>query len=591
MAPTPEPRTRPGAAPRPRLCPGKRTPHPSPTLGSRAPQHRGSGDGGDRERRGPRTFPPRRVAPRRPRRTNGPFGGAASKHLGGRCGDAGGHREARDRAAQESPGPGARVRAPHPPAPTSPPDPPPITPEPGPPPASFAARGAGSGRDGRTATPAAPRTGAPSSRAAGLYLTRDVLPRPRQEVPEKPAGCSRRPNRWCSPGRHRGSARDRHWPHRSLRLARPEGFRGFSRPVPRPTPGGGRAREPLQEKRRKKGFKFGATAPGAEPAAPAPRSVQGPQLSAPPRTRSGGGESRPRPAPAPSVRARRAPESAARAPRPPGRCPPAHPSRPGSGPRHLGPPRAPGPRRAAPPDGPEPRTAPTPRHLPNGFCGPAARRAGGGGGGAGLTSGPRRAALRPTRGGHPGASSLRVPDPRRAPPRRQFPGVVPGGRAGAAGRGGTGRGRRRGRRGRGRWEGALPVVTAPPQPRSSLPLRGARAFCFPRGTSNAAAAAMLAPEPGGGGGGGEGGGVAAGAPQYGCASPADGAPGRGPARPRPRPAATRPRGPRTRVPGSRCRGSGRGYWGCSGASRSLFPAPPLPSAPLPTPPRGNRAPK
>lgn len=66
-------------------------------------------------------------------------------------------------------------------------------------------------------------------------------------------------------------------------------------------------------------------------------------------------------------------------------------------------------------------------------------------------------------------------------------------------------------------------MTAPPQPRSSLPLRVAPAFCFTRGTTNAAAA-MLTTEPGGG------------APnrraQCGCASLADGAPaGPDPARP------------------------------------------------------------
>lgn len=40
-------------------------------------------------------------------------------------------------------------------------------------------------------------------------------------------------------------------------------------------------------------------------------------------------------------------------------------------------------------------------------------------------------------------------------------------------------------------------MTGPPQPRSSLPLRVAPAFCFIRGTTKAAAA-MLTTEPGGG---------------------------------------------------------------------------------------------
>lgn len=64
--------------------------------------------------------------------------------------------------------------------------------------------------------------------------------------------------------------------------------------------------------------------------------------------------------------------------------------------------------------------------------------------------------------------------------------------------------------------GVFPAVTAPPQPRSSLPLRAAPAFCFTRGTTNAAAA-MLTTEPGGG--------ARHRRAQCGCASPADGAPG------------------------------------------------------------------
>lgn len=70
-------------------------------------------------------------------------------------------------------------------------------------------------------------------------------------------------------------------------------------------------------------------------------------------------------------------------------------------------------------------------------------------------------------------------------------------------------------------------MTAPPQPRSSLPLRVAPAFCFTRGTTNAAAA-MLTTEPGGG--------ARIRRAQCGCASLADGAPGRpGPRVPAPRP--------------------------------------------------------
>lgn len=57
-------------------------------------------------------------------------------------------------------------------------------------------------------------------------------------------------------------------------------------------------------------------------------------------------------------------------------------------------------------------------------------------------------------------------------------------------------GGRRGRRCTDCWGGS-PAVTAPLQPRSSLPLRVAPAFCFTRGTTNAAAA-MLTTEPGGG---------------------------------------------------------------------------------------------
>lgn len=64
------------------------------------------------------------------------------------------------------------------------------------------------------------------------------------------------------------------------------------------------------------------------------------------------------------------------------------------------------------------------------------------------------------------------------------------GRAGSPGR--------RGCRRTDSW-GGFPAVTAPLQPRSSLPLRVAPAFCFTRGTTNAAAA-MLTTEPGGGAG-------------------------------------------------------------------------------------------
>nr|XP_051688235.1 basic proline-rich protein [Oryctolagus cuniculus]XP_051688236.1 basic proline-rich protein [Oryctolagus cuniculus] len=80
----------------------------------------------------------------------------------------------------------------------------------------------------------------------------------------------------------------------------------------------------------------------------------------------------------------------------------------------------------------------------------------------------------------------------------------------------------------------FPAVTALPQPRSSLPLRVAPAFCFTRGTTNAAAA-MLTTEPGGGAQGRR--------AECGCASPADGAPGRrGPRAPAPRPPRVSPRG-------------------------------------------------
>lgn len=96
-------------------------------------------------------------------------------------------------------------------------------------------------------------------------------------------------------------------------------------------------------------------------------------------------------------------------------------------------------------------------------------------------------------------------------------------------------GGRRGRRRADSW-GVFPAVAAPPQPRSSLPLRAAPAFCFTRGTANAAAA-MLTTEPGGG--------ARRRRAQCGCASPADGAPG-GPAPAAPGPSRERepPAGPR-----------------------------------------------
>lgn len=67
--------------------------------------------------------------------------------------------------------------------------------------------------------------------------------------------------------------------------------------------------------------------------------------------------------------------------------------------------------------------------------------------------------------------------------------------------------------------GCFLAVTPPPQPRSSLPLRVAPAFCFTRGTTNAAAA-MLTTEPGGG--------ARSRRAECGCAGPADGARGRDP---------------------------------------------------------------
>lgn len=86
-------------------------------------------------------------------------------------------------------------------------------------------------------------------------------------------------------------------------------------------------------------------------------------------------------------------------------------------------------------------------------------------------------------------------------------------------------------------------MTAPPQPRSSLPLRVAPAFCFTRGTTNAAAA-MLTTEPGGG--------ARSLRAECGCASPADGASSRpGPPGARLRPAAPRVSPGSARTPRSR----------------------------------------
>lgn len=110
-------------------------------------------------------------------------------------------------------------------------------------------------------------------------------------------------------------------------------------------------------------------------------------------------------------------------------------------------------------------------------------------------------------------------------------------------------------------------MTALPQPRSSLPLRVAPAFCFTRGTTNAAAA-MLTTEPGGG--------ARSQRAQCGCASLADGAPGRpGPRVPAPRPSLL----PRGSSPGARVArrvlGAGR-------------PSAPLPLPGRPPPSRGCR---
>lgn len=159
---------------------------------------------------------------------------------------------------------------------------------------------------------------------------------------------------------------------------------------------------------------------------------------------------------------------------------------------------------------------------------------------------------------------------------------------------------RRGRRRTDSW-GVFPAVTAPPQPRSSLPLRAAPAFCFTRGTTNAAAA-MLTPEPGGG--------ARRRRAQCGCASPADGAPGgpgsaapslsrereapAGPRRPSalsaPRPPGRRalPRGPA--APGSRslCRGQTRAPPGKCGVNSSSW-GPSQLSAQIATPPPSPRS--
>lgn len=153
----------------------------------------------------------------------------------------------------------------------------------------------------------------------------------------------------------------------------------------------------------------------------------------------------------------------------------------------------------------------------------------------------------------PGGSHLRVP-PLRGGGRR-LPWRVSGGAPGSSAHyldGGPGsRGRRCADCGAG-----FPAVTAPPQPRSSLPLRVAPAFCFTRGTANAAAA-MITTEPGGGGARSR----------------------RAPVRLRePRRRRPRPRGPgapaRARRPAARLRGRAARRVAVSIPSRSLSPAVP-----------------
>lgn len=224
---------------------------------------------------------------------------------------------------------------------------------------------------------------------------------------------------------------------------------------------------------------------------------------APPPRAGGGAVAAPPRAPPGETRARQVPDKRMRPAR--GPLPP------------LGRARAPKTGWAAPLDGPEPPLgAPALHTQPNGFrdaC-PGARRdrdasvspAFPEGSARALTSESRRSEAE--EGGYPGASSsgswsssLHL----------------------------SGRASSRGRRSRWRTDcwGGFPAVTAPPQPRSSLPLRVAPAFCFTRGTANAAAA-MLTTEPGGG--------ARTRLAECGCASPADGAPGRpGPRVPAPRP--------------------------------------------------------